>query len=287
MNLTQQLRHTFIREHPLEAARYVEELPAQSAGEILHTMGPQHIADFLEYCLPGPTAEILQQYPPATSADIISRLSSRSARAVLRQYDGPTQAALLDQVDPAIGAHLRRSINLPDHTAGSLADPHVLTLPPDITVAQALQRVSQTIGHAIYYLYIIDHQTKLRGVILMKELLGAEPTMTLSAIMKQDVKAIPASANALDIVAHPAWAQYDSLPVIDQDHTFIGALRHRTLRHFLLSRSAEYQPAFLSDALLQLWEAYSLSGIGLMTALGDALSTSTPSGSPQKEQDTP
>ncbi|MDT3777550.1 CBS domain-containing protein [Nitrospira sp. MA-1] len=287
MNLAQQLRQTFIREHPSEAARYVEELPAQSAGEILHTMEPQHIADFLEYCLPGPTAEILKQYPPATSAGILGRLSAHSARAVLRQYDSSTQAALLDQVDPAIGAHLRRSINLPDYTAGSLADPHVLTFPPDITVAKALQRTTQTVGQAIYYLYIIDHQTKLRGVILMKELLGAEPATTVSSIMQQNVKTIPASANALDIVAHPAWAQYDSLPVIDQDHTFIGALRHRTLRKFLLSRSAEYQPAFLSDALLQLWEAYSLSGIGLMTALGDALSTSTPPNSPQKEQDTP
>lgn len=287
MNLTQQLRETFIQEHPLEAARYVEELPAQSAGEMLQTMEPQHIAAFLEYCLPGPTAEILKQYPPATSAVILSRLSSRSARAVLRQYDSSTQTSLLDQVDPAIGAHLRRSINLPDHTAGSLADPHVLTLPPDLTVAKALQRVTQTVGQAIYYLYIIDHQTILRGVILMKELLGAEPTITLSSIMQQDVKAIPASANALDIVAHPAWAQYDSLPVIDQDRTFVGALRHRTLRQFLQSRSGEYQPAFLSDALLQLWEAYSLSGIGLMTALGESLSTSTPPTPPRKEQETP
>ena len=287
MNLTQQLRETFIQEHPLEAARYVEELPAQSAGEMLQTMDPQDIAAFLEYCLPGPTAEILKQYPPATSAVILSRLSSRSARAVLRQYDSSTQTSLLDQVDPAIGAHLRRSINLPDHTAGSLADPHVLTLPPDITVAKALQRVTQTVGQAIYYLYIIDHQTILRGVILMKELLGAESTITVSSIMQQDVKAIPASANALDIVAHPAWAQYDSLPVIDQDRTFIGALRHRTLRQFLQSRSGEYQPAFLSDALLQLWEAYSLSGIGLMTALGESLSTSTPPTSPRKKQETP
>jgi magnesium transporter len=283
MNLPQQLRETFIQEHPLEAARYVEELPAQSAGEMLQTMEPQHIAAFLEYCLPGPTAEILKQYPLATSAVILSRLSTRSARAVLRQYDSSTQTSLLDQVDPAIGAHLRRSINLPDHTAGSLADPHVLTLPPDLTVAKALQRVTQTVGQAIYYLYIIDHQTILRGVILMKELLGAEPTITVSSIMQQDVKAIPASANALDIVAHPAWAQYDSLPVIDQDRTFIGALRHRTLRQFLQSRSGEYQPAFLSDALLQLWEAYSLSGIGLMTALGESLSTSTPPTPPRKE----
>ena len=287
MDLTQHLRQTFIQEHPLEAARFVEGLPARTAGEMLSPMDPEHVATFLEHCLPGPTADILKQYPPAISSKILSRLSARSALAVLRQCDPSTQTILLDQVEPAIGAYLRRTIHLPDHTAGSLADPYVLTLPPDITVAQALQRISQTIGQAIYYLYIIDHQTILRGVILMKELLGAEPTNTLSSIMNQDVKVIPASANAIDIVAHPAWALYDSLPVIDRDKTFIGALRHRTLRKFLQSRAGDYQPAFLSDALLQLWEAYSLSGIGLMTALGDALAASTPPAPAREEQETP
>ncbi len=287
MNLTEHLRQTFIQEHPLEAARYVEGLPARTAGEMLLSMDPEHVAAFLEYCLPGPTAEILKQYPPATGSKILSRLSARSARAALRQCDPSTQTILLEGVDPAIAAYLRRTIHLPDHTAGSLADPHVLTLPPDITVAQALQRVSQTIGQAMYYLYIIDHQTILRGVMVMKELLGAEPTNTLASIMNQDVKVIPASANAIDIVAHPAWTLFDSLPVIDRDKTFIGTLRHRTLRKFLQSRSNDYQPAFLSDALLQLWEAYSLSGIGLMTTLGDALVTSTPSVPAREEQDMP
>lgn len=285
MKLIQDLQQTFIREHPLEAARFVEELPSQAAVDMLHPMAPEQVAAILEYCLPSPTAAILHQYPPATSAAILSRLSARSARTVLRQFSPSTQTTLLNHVDPAIGVYLRRTINMPEHTAGSLADPQVLTLSPESTVAQALHRLSQTLGQAIYYLYLIDHQKFLRGVILLKELLAAESTLTLSSIMKQDVKVIPASANAIDVAAHPAWAQFDSLPVIDQDKTFIGALRHRTLRKFLQSAHGDDQPAYLSDALLQLWEAYSLSGIGLMTALGDAINTSTTPVPPREEQE--
>ena len=94
------------------------------------------------------------------------------------------------------------------------------------------------------------------------------------------------SANAIDIAAHHAWARFDSLPVIDQDNTFIGALRHRTLRQFLQSKSTEYQPAFLSDALLELWEAYSLSGMVLMTTMGDLLTATTPRVPDREEQET-
>ncbi|MGD9849954.1 MAG: CBS domain-containing protein [Nitrospirales bacterium] len=287
MKLEHDLRETFIENHPLEAARYLEGLPAQTTGDILQTMEPEDIAPILEYFMPGAAAIILNQYTPQISADILGRLSTGSARAILRQFDPPTQEKFLEHLPSQTAAFLRRTIHLSEHTAGSLADPHVLTLPPDITVGQALQRISQVANQAIYYLYIVDHRTILCGVILMKELLAAETDSLLASIMNPHVKGIPASASAQDTLLHPAWAQFDSLPVIDSDKTFIGALRHRTLRKFLQSQHGEYQPAYLSDALLQLWEAYSLSGIGLMTALGDVLATSTPSASARKEQETP
>ena len=286
MKLEQHLRKKFLEEHPLEAARYLEGLSAKTTGDILQTMEPDSVAQTLEYFLPGPAATILKEYPPATSADILSRLSPGSSRTILRQFDSSSQEKLLGHLAPQTAAFLRRTIHLAEHTAGSLADPHVLTLPPDITVGEALQRITQVPHQAIYYLYIVDHRNILVGVVLMKELLAAAPTSRLASIMNPDVKVIPSSANALDIVAHHAWARFDSLPVIDQDKTFIGALRHRALRQFLQSKSTEYQPAFLSDALLQLWEAYSLSGIVLMTTMGDLLTTATPPVQNREEQET-
>lgn len=287
MKLEQHLRERFLEEHPLEAARYLEGLPLQTTRDILQAMDAESVAQTLEYFLPGATANILKAYPPATSAEILTRLSPGSSRAILRQFDSSTQETLLGHLAPHTAAFLRRTIPLAEHTAGSLADPQVLTLPPDITVGEALQRIMQVPHQAIYYLYIIDHRNILVGVVIMKELLAAESTTTLAYIMNQDVKVIPSSANAMDIVAHHAWARFDSLPVIDQDKTFIGALRHRALRQFLQSKSTEYQPAFLSDALLQLWEAYSLSGMVLMTTMGDLLTTATPPVPDREEQETP
>ena len=287
MTLTQHLQQTFIEEHPLEAARYLEELPSLATGDLLKTMDPERVASLLEYFLPGPAANILQQYPPATSAKILNQLSDSSARAVLRQFDTSTRESLLEHLDPLRTAFFRRTINLPEQAAGSLADPRVLTLPPDITAGHALHRIAQAAHQAMYYLYIIDNRNRLAGVVLMKELLAAETTSPLGSMMNTDVKVIPASAYAQDVMLHPAWAHYDSLPVIDSDKTFIGALRHRTLRKFLQGRPDDPKSEYLSDALLQLWEAYSLSGIGLMTALGEVLEASTAKQRSQEQQEMP
>lgn len=284
--LEQHLRTRFLEEHPLEAARYLEGLPIQTTSEILQTMDPDCVAPTLEYFLPGATANILKKYPPETSAEILNRLSPGSSRAILRQFDSATQEILLELLEPHTAAVLRRTISLAEHTAGSLADPHVLTLPPDITIEEARQRITQVPHQAIYYLYIIDHRNILVGVVLMKELLVANSAGTIASIMHHDVHAIPSSANAMDIVTHHAWTRFDSLPVIDHDKTFIGALRHRTLRQFLQSKSSDYQPAYLSGALLQLWEAYSLSGMIVMTTMGDLLTTASPPVLHREEQET-
>ncbi len=286
MKLEHHLQKKFLEKHPLEAARYLEGRPAQETRDIFLTMEPAHVAQTLEYFSPSAAATILKECPPAVSAEILGRLSPGFSRAILRQVDPSTQETLLGHLEPRAASLLRRTIHLSEHTAGSLADPLVLTLPPDITVGDALQRIVHVPHQAIYYLYIIDRGNILIGVVLMKELLAAEPASTLTSIMNQEVKVIPSSANARDIVAHPAWARFDSLPVIAQDKTFIGALRHRTLRQYLQSKSIEYQPAFLSDGLLQLWEAYSLSGMVLMTTIGNVLTTMTPSAPAPEEQET-
>ncbi len=287
MTLQQELREKFIEEHPLEAARYLEELPPQTMRDILQAMEPERIAQTVEHFLPNTTANILKQYPAETSATVLSRLLPGSARAILRQLDSSTQETLLGHLPPQTASFFRRTLHLAEHTAGSLADPQVLTLPPDITAKEALRRIRHVPNQVIYYLYILDHQNILKGVVLMKELLAAESTSTVSSVMTLDVKVIPSSAMAMDILGHHAWARFDSLPVIDQDKTFIGALRHRTLRLFLQSKSDEYQPAYLSDALLQLWEAYSLSGMVLMTTMGDVLSTARPPVPKREGQENP
>ncbi len=275
MTLAQHLRDQFIHAHPLEVARHLEGLPAQTTGDILKTMDPKLACPILENFLPTATATILKQYPLSTSADILNRLSIRTTRAILRQFDSPIQERYLELLNPDASALLRRTLQLPEHTAGYLADPQVLTLPGDITADEGLQRIAQVANQAMYYLYILERPSKLSGVLLMKELLAANSASAIHTIMNPHVKGIPASTNAQDAVLHPAWTLYDSLPVFDSDMTFIGVLRHRTLRKFLQGTLHEPQSEFLSDALLQLWEAYSLSGIGLMTVLGDVMEAST------------
>ncbi len=271
MDLQQRLNQSYIQLHPQQAARYLETMSPILAGNILSDSGTQAAAAVMEYFLPRSAAEVLSHLPYDKGAEIIAALHPSSARSVLRQCDPQIQISILGQIEPAIGKFLGRTLKFPDHTAGSLADPRVLTLPRDITVAEAQSRISVESRQAIYYLYVLGHNSTLCGVVLMKELLASDPHQSIETLMTAKVMAIPAEAHAQDLLSHPGWQVFDSLPVVEQGKYFLGALRYRVLRKLTESQPADHQDQFISDALLQLWEAYSLSGIELMTGLAQVL----------------
>ena len=285
MDLQQELQQTYIRMHPREAARYLETLSPVVAGQTLSDTDPQDTAAVMEFILPGPAAEILKHFSHDKMAEIIVALTPSSARSILRQFDPNTQVAILSHAEPAIGSFLGRTLKYPEHTAGSLADPRVLTLPRDITVAEAQSWISVEARQAIYYLYVIGHDSTLCGVVLMKELMTADPHTLIETIMTSNVTAIPADTHDKDLLSHLGWQVFDTLPVVEQGKYFLGALRYRVLRKVTESRQDDAHHEFLSDALLQLWEAYSLSGIELMTSLAQVLKATADQKSTETEKE--
>ena len=287
MDLQQKLKQLYIQMHPRQAARYLETVSPIEAAHILSDTEGRAGAAVMELILPGPAAELLLHLSHEKGAEIVAALHPSSARAILRQCEPETQVAVLAKVEPAIRNLLSRTLKFTESTVGSLADHRVLTLPPDITVAEAQSRISVESQKAIYYLYIIGHHSILCGVVLMKELMASEPHQIIETLMTPNVIALPAEAHAQELLSHPGWRVFDSLPVVEQGKYFLGALRFRALREAIESHPDTFQEQFFSDALLQLWEAYSLSGIEIMTGLAQALKTHADQKTSDANKETP
>ena len=162
----------YIRSHPLEAARRLESMKSEDSAALLAPLPADDVASVLEHCLPGPASRILANLTLRMTCKIITELSTSSAIGVLRQFDESLRLELLERLEEAIGSSLRRAMRYPPHTAANLADPRVLTLPPDITVQEALTRTKQDVRHATYYVYVVDRETKLEGMITLKQLIA-------------------------------------------------------------------------------------------------------------------
>ena len=265
MELEHHLTLGYFQAHPVEAARHLESLGPQAAGVLLEALPGEDIANVLEHCLPVSTAKILGKIPKDLSADVLSAMNATSAIGVLRQFEEATCYDILERLDNSMGATLRRALRYSPNTAGSLADPQVFTLPPDISVEEAISRIRTYGQKAMYYIYVIDRDGKLEGVLTLRQLLVDTSDHLVGTLMENQITTLSAEANLEEIIKHPEWSRFHTLPVVDRWGTFFGALRYRMLRRIEKDVEGKAPLGTVSDSLMQLWEAYSITGIRLMT----------------------
>ena len=174
-------------------------------------------------------------------------------------------------MDNSMGATLRRALRYSPNTAGSLADPQVFTLPPDIPVQEAISRIRTYGQKAMYYIYVIDRDGKLEGVVTLRQLLLDSSVHSVGTLMENQLTTLSAEADLEEILNHPEWSRFHTLPVVDRWGTFFGALRYRMLRRIEKDVLGKAPLGSVSDSLMQLWEAYSITGIRLMTDVAQTL----------------
>src|SRR5258708_36254516 len=84
---------------------------------------------------------------------------------------------------------IRELLRYGDETAGGIMTTEVLSLSQELSVEEALVYLRQHSEHmeTVYYLYIVDDERHVVGVVSLRELLVAEPTTNLKDLMDKDV----------------------------------------------------------------------------------------------------
>lgn len=271
MELEHRLTLGYLQAHPVEAARHLESLDPHESASLLEALPCEEIAGVLEHCLPVSTAKIIEELSKDLGAGVLGAMNATSAIGVLRQFEEPVRQEVLDRLDNPMGATLRRALRYSPNTAGSLADPQVFTLPPDIAAEEALDRIRTYGQKAMYYVYVIDRDSKLEGVLTLRQLLIDRSDHLVGTLMETQITTLSAEANLEEILKHSEWSRFHTLPVVDRWGTFFGALRYRMLRRIEKDVGGKAPLGSVSDSLMQLWEVYSLTGIRLMTDVAETL----------------
>lgn len=274
------LARRFIEFHPVDAARVLERFGGKSAAAVLKDYPVAQVAAIAEALADDVASECVAALESRLGAGVLTVLDLDEAAALLRRMDEPDQQRLLEAMPPDESQHLGRILAFAPGTAGSLMDPKVLAVPDALTAGEALEKVRAVPHLTLYYLYLVDDSSRLSGVINLRELMLAEPAAPLSEIKIADVERLAASADQLAIVAHPGWAEYHALPVVDADGRFVGALRYETLRRLESQAGAEGPSTSLA---VSLGELYWVGLSGILQGMGQAVAAAGRGGQPEGE----
>lgn len=265
MSLERDLARLLVREHPERAAGVLERLGLEEAARLLSREPARAAAPVLKRMSPQFAAAVLDRFDLPQIARSLEALPLDSASRLARRLPAERAAAALDLASPNRARAIRSLLRFGEATAGALMDPDVLALPDDLTARESLERIRETPDRARYNLYVVDGEQRLTGVVNLRELLLAAPRARLADLMIREPLRLEARADRSVVVAHPGWKEVHSLPVVDEQGGYLGAVRYRTLRSLeedLLGGKTE--DANARDALGQLFSA---AAGGLLDAL--------------------
>ena len=136
-------------------------------------MSADELAGVVERLETNFAVEVLERLSAETRAAAFAQLPPRIAALLLRRLSESAQAETLQHGSPEIADRLREALHYPPDTAGGIMEPLATTLLSDLTVEQAVAVVRAAPRDTLFYLYVIDRERKLFGVLNTRELLLA------------------------------------------------------------------------------------------------------------------
>jgi CBS domain-containing protein len=225
-----------------------EEIHVDASREALRKMPPEDLADILEKLsvperasfLGGMDEEVaadaLQEMEPEVQLSVVQELSNEQASEIIEEMDPdegadlladlPEQRAkeILQLMEPEEAADLRELMRHSDDSAGGLMTVEYVSVPSGLRAGEALEqvRVAAREVETVYYVYVVDAEDRLVGVLSLRELVVAPPEATVDALMQLEVHQVRLDTPQDDI-AHIV-AHYDLLavPVVDDANQLRG-----------------------------------------------------------------
>jgi magnesium transporter len=182
-------------------------LPPAEAEEFFLSLDTRAQAELLTV-LPANERQLwMRQLPPDDAADVCQAVGAETREPLLRLLDEPTRrevSALLAYAEDA---------------AGGLMSPRYVRLRPDMSVDEAIKYLRRAAreraAETIYYIYVLDAEQRLIGVVSFRDLFAAPPERTVREVMRPDVISVRDDLDQEAVANVMAESNLMAVPVVD------------------------------------------------------------------------
>ncbi|MDH5675118.1 MAG: magnesium transporter [Myxococcales bacterium] len=269
MTPSARLAGALARSHAAEAARFLETAEQQEGADWLSELPAADAAGVIARAVPVAAARALGGMEPLAAAAVVESLEPRAAAALIRRLPQDVSAAIVAALPTRAANRIDQLTAYGPDQAGSHLDPRAPAVKPEATVEQALELVRRAAEGALNYVYVVREEQRLCGVLSMRELMLADPSVTVDSVMVPNPYSVQASDPIAAVVRHPGWRRAHAMPVLDEDGHFLGVIRHSRFRALESELGEARQAAAPQDTSAALAELFWLGSASLMR-LGEA-----------------
>ena len=253
--------------HPARTAEFMEGLGAADAWRVLQHADLKLREQIFVYFPHEKQLEIIQTQDRTEVAELVADLPADDRVDLLRAV----RPDVVEELLPLLPAHERREIlrlrEYPEDSAGAMMTTEVAVIDENLTVRQAIDELTRAAERleTIYYIYAVDHEQRLDGVVTARQLLTAlkKPDTRVANLMETDLIFVESTANRNEVTNQVAKYDLHAIPVVDERRRLLGIITHDDVIDAVrqeateeAQRSAAVAPleeGYMQTSLVTLW----------------------------------
>lgn len=233
---------------PEDSANILEEMNIEDQAEIMERLDPEDSAEILSELDVEDQVKLIKQLDPEDSADILAELNEEDQTEITERVDDAALSRILDEMEPDDAADVigdlpesrkerilsgmidaddvRPLLIHSDESAGGLMTTSFLTLRPAMRVQDAITAIREWHPNSEmpYYLFVVDSERKLVGIVSLRQLISAMPTKSIGEVMSTDVVSVRVGTDQEECGRLLKKYGFLALPVVSEENKLLGVI---------------------------------------------------------------
>jgi len=214
--------------HPADVAEALSEISPPEVWFFLRSLHPSVRGEIFSHLDPLKQMEVAEHLKREELALLVSDMPPDDRVDLLKRLPEETIEKLLPAIAHAEREDIRRLFAYQEGTAGAVMTSEYATISPDITVSEAIEKLRKEAPdkETIYYVYVIDKDRRLKGLVSLKDLIIANPSMKIADIMHEDVIFARVTDDQEDAARKIQKYDLIALPVVNGNNSLVGIITH-------------------------------------------------------------
>ena len=173
--------------------------------------------------------------------ELVSELYVDDAADLVEEMPANVVKRILAQADPQMRSEINQILRYPENSAGSIMTTEYVSLRPQMTIAEAIQRIRRTgVDKETIYTCYVTVERKLLGTVSVKDmLLAPNENIPVSEIMDEHVISVNTMTDQEEVAQMLSKYNFLALPVVDTDGRMVGIVTFDDAMDVLVEETTE------------------------------------------------
>ncbi len=214
--------------HAHDLASIFGVLPRPQWPDVIARLDIDRISDLMEELPDHLRDDLAEHLKHEELTEVIEAMASDDAADVLADLPAPLARDVIEALPREDRREVETLLKYPEDSAGGLMQVELVAVPETANVAQTTEAVRANAEEVstYYFIYVVDDEDRLVGVLNLGALLLAPPDQVIGELIERNVHVVHPEVDQEDVAR--LFRRYDlvALPVVDDRGRLLGRILH-------------------------------------------------------------